>query len=77
MRNKRTARPPRWAARFLTWYCRPEIEEAYGEFKSAVKIIGFISLLAICISSLGLFGMVVYTMEAGKRDKYPQGVGRR
>ncbi|HWB90844.1 MAG TPA: ABC transporter permease [Puia sp.] len=40
-----------------------QIEEAYSQFKLMVKIIGFISLLAICISSLGLFGMVVYTME--------------
>jgi predicted lysophospholipase L1 biosynthesis ABC-type transport system permease subunit len=28
-----------------------------------LKIIGFFGLLAVCISSLGLFGMVIYTME--------------
>jgi predicted lysophospholipase L1 biosynthesis ABC-type transport system permease subunit len=28
-----------------------------------LKVVGFFALLAICISSLGLFGMVIYTME--------------
>jgi len=40
-----------------------QIEEAYSQFSVMLKVIGFFALLAICISSLGLFGMVIYTME--------------
>jgi putative ABC transport system permease protein len=37
------------------------IEEAYSEFSTMIKIIGFLSFLAISIASMGLFGMVVFT----------------
>ncbi|HTI94038.1 MAG TPA: ABC transporter permease [Puia sp.] len=40
-----------------------QIEEAYSQYAVMLKVIGFIALMAICISSLGLFGMVIYTME--------------
>jgi len=40
-----------------------QIEEAYSQFSVILKIIGFFAFLAICISSLGMFGMVIYTME--------------
>jgi len=40
-----------------------QIEEAYGQFSGTLKVIGFFAALAVCISSLGLFGMVIYTME--------------
>ncbi len=40
-----------------------QIEEAYKEFSVIVKVIGFFSLLAVVIASMGLFGMVVYTTE--------------
>lgn len=40
-----------------------EIEEAYSEFSSMIKIIGFLAFLAISIASMGLFGMVVFTTE--------------
>ena len=40
-----------------------QIEEAYSQFSGTLKVIGFFAGLAICISSLGLFGMVIYTME--------------
>src|SRR5262249_22198212 len=39
------------------------IQESYTEFSSMIKIIGFLSFLAISIASLGLFGMVVFTTE--------------
>lgn len=39
------------------------IEEAYSQFSVIVKVIGFFSFLAICIASLGLLGMAVYTTE--------------
>ena len=40
-----------------------QIEEAYSQFSVILKVIGFFSFLAISISSLGMFGMVIYTME--------------
>ena len=40
-----------------------QIEEAYSQFSVILKVIGFFSVLAIVISSMGLFGMVVYTTE--------------
>ncbi|GAA0548063.1 ABC transporter permease [Chitinophaga japonensis] len=39
------------------------IEDAYSEFSTMIKIIGFLSFLAISIASMGLFGMVVFTTE--------------
>jgi putative ABC transport system permease protein len=32
------------------------------------KVIGFIAFLAICIASLGLFGMVVFTTETRLKE---------
>jgi ABC-type antimicrobial peptide transport system permease subunit len=40
-----------------------QIKEAYGQFSVMVRVIGFFSFLAICIASLGMLGMVIYTME--------------
>jgi len=40
-----------------------QIEDAYSYLAVMLKVIGFFALMAICISSLGLFGMVLYTME--------------
>lgn len=45
-----------------------EIEEAYSEFSAMIKIIGFLSLLAISISSMGLFGMVAFTTETRLKE---------
>jgi ABC-type antimicrobial peptide transport system permease subunit len=39
------------------------IQNAYSEFSGMIKMIGFLSFLAISIASLGLFGMVVYSTE--------------
>jgi ABC-type antimicrobial peptide transport system permease subunit len=44
------------------------IEEAYSEFSAMIKIIGFLSLLAISIASMGLFGMVVFTTETRLKE---------
>lgn len=44
------------------------IEEAYSEFSTLIKIIGFLSFLAISIASMGLFGMVVYTTETRLKE---------
>jgi putative ABC transport system permease protein len=45
-----------------------QIEEAYSEFSMMVKVIGFLAFLAICIASLGLFGMVVFTTETKLKE---------
>ncbi len=45
-----------------------QIEQAYSGFSMIIKVIGFLSFLAICISSMGLFGMVVFTTETKLRE---------
>lgn len=45
-----------------------QIEEAYAQFEVMVKVIGFITFLAICIASMGLFGMVVFTTETRLKE---------
>ncbi len=40
-----------------------EIDEAYSFYETLLKIVGFLGLLALSISLLGLLGMVVYTSE--------------
>ena len=45
-----------------------EIEAAYSEFSSMIKIIGFLAFLAISIASMGLFGMVVFTTETRLKE---------
>lgn len=45
-----------------------QIEEAYSEFSAMIKIIGFLSFLAISIASLGLFGMVAFTTETRLKE---------
>jgi len=45
-----------------------QIEEAYRSFSVILKVIGFIAFLAICIASLGLFGMVVFTTETKLKE---------
>lgn len=44
------------------------IKDAYSEFSTQIKIIGFLAFLAISIASLGLFGMVVFTTETRLKE---------
>jgi ABC-type antimicrobial peptide transport system permease subunit len=44
------------------------IEEAYSELSAMIKIIGFLSFVAISIASLGLLGMVVFTTETRLKE---------
>ncbi|MBC9795714.1 ABC transporter permease [Sinomicrobium weinanense] len=44
------------------------IENAYSELSAMVKIIGFLSFLAISIASMGLFGMVAFTTETRLKE---------
>jgi len=45
-----------------------QIEQHYSQFSIMLKIIGFLSFLAVCISSMGLFGMVVFTTETKLKE---------
>ena len=45
-----------------------QIEKAYGDYSSKIKVIGALSFLAICIAAFGLFGMVVFTTETRLRE---------
>lgn len=44
------------------------IEEAYAELSAMIKVIGFLSFIAISIASLGMLGMVVFTTETRLRE---------
>jgi ABC-type antimicrobial peptide transport system permease subunit len=45
-----------------------QIEQAYRQFSVMVTVIGFVAFLAICIASMGMFGMVVFTTETRLRE---------
>jgi ABC-type antimicrobial peptide transport system permease subunit len=45
-----------------------QIEQAYSPYFMMVKVIGFLAFLTVCISSMGLFGMVVYTTETRMKE---------
>lgn len=45
-----------------------EIEEAYSIYYSMIKMSGFLGMLAITISCLGLLGMVVYATEVRTKE---------
>ncbi len=45
-----------------------QIEQAYSPFSMMVKVIGFLAFLAVCIASMGLFGMVVFTTETRLKE---------
>lgn len=45
-----------------------QIEQAYSAFSMMIKVIGFLAFLAVCISSVGLFGMVVFTTETRLKE---------
>ncbi|WP_420147474.1 ABC transporter permease [Spirosoma sp.] len=53
---------------FQAEFYNEAIEEAYSEFSTLIKIIGFLSFLAISIASMGLFGMVAYTTETRLKE---------
>ena len=44
------------------------IADAYSELSAMIKVIGFLSFIAISIASLGLLGMVVFTTETRIRE---------
>jgi ABC-type antimicrobial peptide transport system permease subunit len=44
------------------------IEEAYSDLSAMIKVIGFLSFIAISIASLGLLGMVVLATETRLKE---------
>jgi ABC-type antimicrobial peptide transport system permease subunit len=48
---------------FDAQFYEDSIEDAYNELSAMIKVIGFLSFIAISIASLGLLGMVVFTTE--------------
>jgi len=54
--------------KFEAQFFDDEIEEAYSVYFVMVKICGFLGMLAISISCLGLLGMVVYTAETRTKE---------
>lgn len=49
-------------------FLNEEISMAYRSYTSLIKISGFLGLLAISISLLGMLGMVVYTSETRTKE---------
>lgn len=45
-----------------------QIERSFKGLRASAKIAGFISFLAICIASMGLLGMVVFTTETRLKE---------
>jgi putative ABC transport system permease protein len=53
---------------FEARFYNDSIEDAYKELSAMIKVIGFLSFIAISIASLGLLGMVVFTTETKLRE---------
>jgi ABC-type antimicrobial peptide transport system permease subunit len=45
-----------------------QIEDAYSDYSARIKVIGSLAFLAICIASIGLLGMVVFTTETRLKE---------
>lgn len=45
-----------------------QIEDAYSSYSARIKVIGSLAFLAICIASIGLLGMVVFTTETRLKE---------
>jgi ABC-type antimicrobial peptide transport system permease subunit len=45
-----------------------QIKHAYSQFSMMIKVIGFLAFLALCIASMGLFGMLVFSTETRLRE---------
>jgi ABC-type antimicrobial peptide transport system permease subunit len=53
---------------FQAQFFDKELEEAYSIYNNLLKMIGFLGMLAISISLLGLLGMVVYSAETRTKE---------
>jgi len=53
---------------FTAHFLSDETSAAFYQFRTLLKIFGFLGLLAVSISCLGLLGMVVYTAESKTKE---------
>jgi putative ABC transport system permease protein len=49
-------------------FYKEEIEQAFSGLKASMKVGGFLAFLVICIASIGLLGMVVFTTETRLKE---------
>jgi putative ABC transport system permease protein len=49
-------------------FYKEQLEDAFKGLSASAKLGGFIAFLVICISSIGLFGMVVYSTESRLKE---------
>lgn len=54
--------------KFMARFLDDELEEAYSFYFTMIKICGILGLLAVSISSLGLLGMVVFTVQTRVKE---------
>lgn len=54
--------------KFIAKFFEDEVLEAYGTYSAVLKIVGFLALMAITISMLGMIGMVVYTAQTRTKE---------
>lgn len=54
--------------KFEAQFFDEEIRESYAFYKTFLKLVGFLGILAISISLLGLLGMVVYNSETKTKE---------
>ncbi len=53
---------------FEAKFYNEQLEEAFAGLKAIVKVAGFLTILVICIASMGLLGMVVFTTETRLKE---------
>lgn len=54
--------------KFEARYLEQEMNDAFSTYKVLLKVVGFLGILAITISLLGMLGMVVYTAETKTKE---------
>ncbi|MEJ1238437.1 ABC transporter permease [Chryseolinea sp. T2] len=54
--------------KFEAGFFDDKIRDSYGFYKTFLKLVGYLGILAISISLLGLLGMVVYTSETRTKE---------
>ncbi|HYG02508.1 MAG TPA: ABC transporter permease, partial [Chryseosolibacter sp.] len=54
--------------KFIGNYFEDELSEAYQSYRGLLKMVGFMGVLALTISLLGMLGMVVYTAEMKTKE---------
>ncbi len=55
-------------SQFVSNFLSDETAAAFDQYRTLLKIFGFLGLLAISVSCLGLLGMIVYTAESKTKE---------